>query len=61
MAALERIALEPRAILAAHVAFELMDWRGLRPADGIERHRLVGIATEASDLKSKWSTYGTRN
>jgi hypothetical protein len=51
MAALVRVAANLRAVLAAHVAFQFVDWGRLRPAHDVQRDRLVGIATEAPDLK----------
>jgi hypothetical protein len=41
MAALVRIAANFQAVLAPHVAFQLMDWRGLRSAHDVQRHRLT--------------------
>ena len=38
------------AILTAHVALQLMDWRGLRPAHDVEGHRLMRVAAEALAL-----------
>jgi hypothetical protein len=55
MAALVRVATDLRAILAAQVAFQFVDRRRLRPANDIQRHRLVGIAAEAADLEIKIS------
>src|SRR5262249_33550996 len=51
MAALIGIATQLRAVAAAHVALELVDWRCLGPANDIERHGLVSIATEAADFE----------
>ena len=48
-----RIAPHLRAVLAAHVAFQFVDGRGLRPPNDIERDRLVGVAAEAADFKIK--------
>ncbi len=45
------IAANFRTVLAAHVPFQLMDRRHLRPSHDIEGYRLVGIAAEASNLK----------
>ena len=47
---LVRVAPELRAILATHVSLQLIYRRGLRSPDDVERHRLVGVAAEASDL-----------
>ena len=47
MAALVQIAANFRAIFAAHVAFQLMDRRRLRPPHDIERDRLMRIEAEA--------------
>jgi hypothetical protein len=38
---------EPRAVLAPHVALQLMDRRGLRSVHDVKRHRLVRVATKA--------------
>lgn len=51
MAALIRIAPNLRTILAAQVALQFMDRRVLRPADDVERDRLMRVAAEATDLK----------
>jgi hypothetical protein len=51
MAALEGIAADLRAVLAAHVAFQLMDRRSLRSAYDVQSDGLVGIAAETADLK----------
>jgi hypothetical protein len=51
MAPLVRIAAHLRAILASHIALQLMDRRRLRAPHDIERHRLVGVAAEATDLQ----------
>ena len=51
MASLVRVSSNLRAILAAHVTFQFVDWRRLRPAHDIQRHRLVRVAAEAADLK----------
>jgi hypothetical protein len=51
MAALVGIAANLRAVLAAHVALQLVDRRRLRPANNVKRYRLVGVAAEAADLK----------
>jgi hypothetical protein len=48
---IRRIAADLRAILASHVALELVDRRRLRPADDIEGNRLMGVAAEALDLE----------
>jgi hypothetical protein len=40
-----------RAILAVHVTLKLVDRSGLRQADNIQCHGLVGVAAEAADLK----------
>ena len=47
MAPLVRPPLKPRAILAAHVALQFMDWRGLRSAHDVQRHRLMRVAAKA--------------
>src|SRR3954468_12905844 len=46
MAALVGIAAQLRAVLAAHVALQLVNRRRLRTPDDIQRHGLVGIAAE---------------
>lgn len=51
VAALERITPDLRAVLAAHVAFQLVDWRRLRPPDDIQRNGLVSVAAKASDFQ----------
>jgi hypothetical protein len=51
MAALVGIASNLRAVLAAHVTFQFVDGRRLRPAHDIQCHCLVRVATEAADLK----------
>jgi hypothetical protein len=51
MAALVGVAANLRAILAAHVTFQFVNGRRLRPADDVERYGLVGVAPEAADLK----------
>jgi hypothetical protein len=51
MTALVGVAADLRAVFAAHVPFQLVDRCGFRPADDIQRHGLVGVATEASDFK----------
>jgi hypothetical protein len=56
MAALIGIAADLRAILAAHVTFQFVDRRCLRSANNVERHRLVGVAAEAADLKIEISS-----
>ena len=47
MAALVRIASDLRAVLAPHVALQLMDRRCLRPPDDVQGNGLVGVAAEA--------------
>src|ERR1700736_3555843 len=47
MAPLVRIAAPLRAVLAAHVAFQLMDWRRLWPPHDVERDCLMCVAAEA--------------
>ena len=51
MAPLVRIAAHLRAILASHIALQLMDRRCLRAAHNVEGNGLMGVATEAADLK----------
>ena len=51
MAALVRIAAHFRAVLAPHVAFQLMDWRRLGPPHDVEGDGLMGIAAEAADFE----------
>src|SRR3984885_7516856 len=51
MAALIGIAADLRAILAAHVTFQFVDRRCLRSANNVERHGLMGVTAEATDLK----------
>jgi hypothetical protein len=40
-----------RAILAAHVPFQFVDRRALRPTHDIQRHGLVSVAAKASDFE----------
>jgi hypothetical protein len=40
-----------RTVLAAHVPFQLVDGRGLRPAHDVERDGLMRVAAEAFHLK----------
>jgi hypothetical protein len=51
MAALIRITAHLGAVFAAHVPFQLVDWRRIRPPHDIERDGLMGVAAEAADLK----------
>jgi hypothetical protein len=52
--ALKEIAPNLRAVLAAHVPFQL-DGRRLWPAHNVQSHCLVGVAAEAADLNVKIS------
>src|SRR5258708_39189549 len=52
MAPLVGVATDLRAILAAHVSFQFVDRRRLRPAHDVQGDGLVSIATEASDFKN---------
>ena len=40
-----------RAVAAAHVTLKLVDGRRLRPADDVERDRLMGLAAEAANFQ----------
>jgi hypothetical protein len=51
MTALERIAANLRAILAAHVALQFVDRCRLWSADHIEGHCLMRVAAETANLK----------
>jgi hypothetical protein len=51
MAPLVRIATHVRAVLATHVALQLMDRRRLWPPHDVEGDGLMRVATEASDFK----------
>jgi hypothetical protein len=51
MAALVRIVAHLQAVLAPHIALQLVDRRRLRPPHDVQRHGLVGIAAETADLK----------
>src|SRR4029077_13510424 len=51
MATLERIAPHSRAILAAHVSFQLVDRRRLVPPHDVERHGLMRVTPEAADFE----------
>src|SRR5947207_13731403 len=42
---------QPRAILAPHVALQLVDRRRLGPSDDVERDGLVGVAAEAAHFE----------
>src|SRR6516162_7580921 len=50
MAALVWIAPHLRAVLASHVALQLMDRRCLRAAHDAERDRLMRVTAETADL-----------
>jgi hypothetical protein len=56
LAALVRVPPDLRAILVAHVPLQFVDGRCLRSADDVQRHRLMGIAAEAPDLKVEISS-----
>lgn len=47
MTALERPPLEPGAILASHVSFQLVNRRRLRSPHDVERDGLMRVATQA--------------
>jgi hypothetical protein len=51
MAALVGITPDLRAIFAAHVAFQLVDWRGLGTPDDVKRHSLMRVAAKAFDFE----------
>jgi len=51
VAAFVRIALQPRAVAAPHVALELVNRHRLGAPDDVERDRLVGIAANATNLE----------
>jgi hypothetical protein len=51
MATLEWAATLSRTILAAHVSLKLMDRGRFRPANDVERHRLVRLAAKAFDFE----------
>jgi hypothetical protein len=51
MAPFEWASTLSRAVLAAHVSLKLMDRGRFRPANDVERHRLVGLAAKAFDLE----------
>ena len=51
MAPLVRIAGHLRAVLASHVALQLMDRRCLRAAHDVERDRLMRVTAETADLE----------
>jgi len=51
VAALIGEAAEPRAVLAAHVALELVDRRRLRPSHDVECDGLMGLAAQTADLQ----------
>src|SRR5665213_1825728 len=51
MAALVGVAANLRAILAAHVAFKLVNGSCLRPAHDVQRDGLVRVAAKAFNLK----------
>jgi hypothetical protein len=51
MAALKGIPSDLRAILAAHVALELVDRRRLQSTHNVESHGLMRVAAQAADLE----------
>jgi hypothetical protein len=51
MAPLERISPDLRAILAAHVAFNLVDGRHLRSPHDCQRHGLMSVTAKAPDFE----------
>jgi hypothetical protein len=51
VASLVRIAPHLRAILASHVALQLMNRHRLRPPHDVEGNGLIGVATETSDFQ----------
>jgi hypothetical protein len=51
MAALVWISTNLGAVLAAHVALQLMDRRRLGPTNDVKGDALMGIATEAPDFE----------
>ena len=51
MAPLKRMAPDPGALLATHVAFQLMHRRRLRFANDGQVDGLMGVAAEAAKLK----------
>ena len=53
MASLERSPLQLRAILASHVALQLVDWRRPGSADDVERHSLMRATAQAFHFKVK--------
>jgi len=55
MASLVRIATYLRAVLAPHIALQLVDQRRLRAPHDIERDGMmgVGVTTEAANLETK--------
>jgi hypothetical protein len=53
MAALVRIAPDLRAVVAPHVPFQLMNRRGLRPADDVERDGLMRVVPRDNELSTE--------
>jgi hypothetical protein len=51
MAALERIAPDGRAVLAAHIALKFMDRSRFRSAEDVQRNGLMGIAAQTLHLQ----------
>jgi hypothetical protein len=51
MAALVWVSPDLGTVLTPHVSLQFMDWRRLGPANDLQRHRLVGTASEAFDFE----------
>jgi hypothetical protein len=51
MAPLVGIIPNLRAVLAAHVTLQFVDWHRFRPTHDVQSHGLVGVTAEAADLK----------
>jgi hypothetical protein len=51
VASLIGISSNLRAVLTAHVTFQFMDGGRFRPTDDIQRHGLVSVTAQATDLK----------
>src|ERR1700722_8852132 len=51
MTALVGVSTNLRAILATHIALQLVNGRRLRPADNVQRYGLVRVTAETADLK----------
>ncbi len=51
MTTLVGVTTDLRALFAAHIPLEFVNWRRLRPADDRERYRLMGVAAKAAHFQ----------